>query len=128
MKNNGEYLSDLHFEHQLWNSKLNFYADEVKIYENRLSEIAGRYTSEEVLAQVEHFQNQFIRQKELIDELKHNVNNHEEALVDYAEANPVAVDHAKFRDHGTMREEMEGFDKVYGELKAEFQRFSAKWM
>lgn len=128
MKNNGEYLSDLHFEHQLWNSRLDFYKDEVRIYENRLGEIANRYTGEEVLAQVEHFQNQFIRQRELIDELKHNVNNHEEALVDYAEANPVAVDHAKFRDHGSMREEMESFDKAYDELKKEFQRFSAKWM
>lgn len=128
MKNNGEYLSDLHFEHQLWNSKFDFYGDEVAIYENRLGEIANRYTSDEVLAQVEHFQNQFIRQKELIDELSHRVNKHEEALTQYVQENPTAVDHVKFRDHGALREEVSSFDKIYTELKSEFQRFSSKWM
>ncbi len=128
MKKAGEYLTDLHFEHQLWSSKLSFYSDEVKIYENRLGEIAGKYTSEEVLAQVEHFQNQFIRQKEVIDELNHGVNKHEEALTQYVLENPTAVDHVKFRDHGALRNEMTSFDKLYGELKEEFQRFSSKWM
>lgn len=128
MKNNGEYLSDLHFEHQLWNSKLNFYGDEVKIYENRLGEIANRYTANEVLAEVEQFQNQFIRQKETIDELKHAVNKHEEALTQYVEENPTAVDHVKFRDHGDLREKVTSFDKAFDELKGGFQKFSSKWM
>ena len=30
-------LTDFHFEHRLWANELNFFADEVKIYEHRVS-------------------------------------------------------------------------------------------
>ena len=51
-------------ENKEWTSNLSFYKDEIKIMENRLVEITSKNTSKEILAQVEHFQNQLIIQKE----------------------------------------------------------------
>jgi hypothetical protein len=124
----GVYLSDLHFEHKLWDKSSDFYKDEIKVYENRLEELVNRYTDKEMLSQIEHFQNQFVRQKEILDEIKHEVNKHEHALSDFAEERPIAVDHVKFRDHGKLREKVQDFEKIYSELKQDFQKFSAKWM
>ena len=38
-------LAGLHFEHRLWANELNFFADELKIYEHRLEELVNKYTS-----------------------------------------------------------------------------------
>ena len=123
-----KHIDDLHFEHQLWRSEANFYADELKIYQKRLAEIASKNTGEEVRKQVEHFQNQFIIQKEQMDILNHEVNVHEQWLAEFAKKHPVAVDHHLFADHTTMHEKMLAFNKMYTELKNEFNRFLAAWM
>ena len=54
------YNSDLHFEHKQWNSELAFWEDELKTFKNRLSELVTRWTDNEELAQLEHYQNEFI--------------------------------------------------------------------
>lgn len=123
-----KHIDELHFEHQLWISQAKFYADELKIYQNRLAEVAAKNTKEEVRAQVEHFQNKFIIQKEQLDILNHEVNLHEQWLAKYAKEHPVAVDHKLFADHKTMHEKMEVFPVIYNELKAEFTKFLATWM
>ena len=123
-----KHLDDLHFEHQLWTSEAKFYVDELKIYQNRLAEIASKNTSEDVRKQIEHFQNKLIIQKEQLDILNHEVTVHEQWLAKYAQAHPVAVDHVLFADHKKMHEGMEMFDKIYAELKTEFNKFLAAWM
>ena len=123
-----KHIDELHFEHQLWTSSAKFYVDELKIYQKRLAEIASKNTNEEVRKQVEHFQNQFIIQKEQIDILNHEVTVHEQWLAKFAKENPVAVDHHLFADHTAMHEKMEAFAKMYTDLKHEFNRFLATWM
>jgi len=66
-------VRDLHLEYQFWTRELIFYKEEIKIFEDHLSGILGRNTRNGVPAQVEHFQNQFILQKEVIDFLKHDL-------------------------------------------------------
>jgi hypothetical protein len=123
-----KHIDDLHFEHQLWSSEAKFYADELKIYQNRLAEVAAKNTKAEVRKQVEHFQNQFIIQKEQLDTLNHEINVHEQWLAKYSAKNPVAIEHKFFADHKTMHEQAEAFRKIYNELKDEFRRFLAVWM
>ena len=60
METNVIFNSDLHFEHNLWRAELLFWEDELKSFNNRLSELVKRWTDKEVLAQLEHFQNQFV--------------------------------------------------------------------
>ena len=122
------HISDLHFELNLWLNELKFYKDEIKIFNRRLEDIVSRNTDKEVMRQLEHFQNQYIRQIEVIDVLRHEVKQHENILEKEVIDNPVAVDHRYFEDHTDLREQADQFKKIYRELKEEFMLFITKWM
>jgi glycyl-tRNA synthetase len=59
---------------------MKFYTDEITILKNRLGEIASKNNQKDVLAQVEHFQNQLIIQKNNIDEISHIINVDEDLI------------------------------------------------
>lgn len=122
------HLQDLHSDHQLWLNTLGFCKDEIVIFEHRMEHIAKRNTVSEVMAELEHFQNQYIRQSEVIDELRHDIKQHENHLEKFTIDHPVAVDHVLFQDHTSFRERVHTFEKLYGELKAEFMRWLADRM
>lgn len=123
-----KHYSDLHFEHKVWLNEMQFYKDEIRTFHSRLEEIVGRYTDKTVLAQLEQFQNRFIREKEVIDELHHDIKQHENYLeLEIAKA-PVASEHRLFNDHGVLRDKMSSFSKLHMELKQEFFGFLSKWM
>lgn len=111
------HIDDLHFEHQRWISELKFFKDELKFYKNRLEEIAQRYTSQEVLKGIEHFQNQFYLQGNNIDELIHDLNQHEHELSKFAKEHPVAVDHVLFVDNVPMRDRVDTNRNIINDLK-----------
>jgi hypothetical protein len=116
-------IDDLHFDHQLWLSETKFFRDELAIYQNRLSEVASKYTVSDVLKQIEHFQNQFIIQKNELDIITHLTNEHEQWLTNYAKAHPVAIDHVEFANHVVLEDKMVMFKKLYTELKHDFLKF-----
>ena len=123
-----KHIDELHFEHKLWTSKMRFYMDELSIFENRLSELVQRNTKVEVTSEIEHFQNQFIRQREVAQQLISKCNDHEKFLANQAKEHPVAIDHVLFADHTKLRDEAEIYDKIYAELKTEFINLLRKWM
>src|SRR4051812_5933668 len=98
-----KYAYDLHAEHKEFTNKLAFYKDEIKIMQSRIEEIASKNTSKEVLAFVDHFQNQLIIQKNNIDELNHRINEHEQYIQKNIAENPNSADHRKLNDHPKMR-------------------------
>lgn len=120
-------IEQLHFEHQVWSKELSFFADEINIYENRLGTLVSGSSDKEMLAGLEHFQNQFIRQKEVIDQLDRNIRVHEKHLSDLA-SKDMESSPSDSGIHDTMREEMNQFRKIYSELKTEFFKFMGKWM
>lgn len=123
-----KYLSDLHHDHMMWLNTLQFRKEETTILEHRLKEIAARNTKQEVTAEVEHFQNNFIRQRELIDELRHEINAHESELEHEMMMKPVSVEHRYFLDHGKLRQRIKTFEKLYMELKNDFYGWVGKWL
>lgn len=123
-----KHIDELHFEHQLWSNEAKFYKDELKIYQERLDEIASKNNSEDARKGIEHFQNQFIIQKEQLDILNHGINEHEQWLAKYSKENPVAIDKKLFADHTAMHDKADSFRKIYNELKQEFNRFMITWM
>ncbi len=122
------YLEDLHFEHNLWLNELSFFEDEVNIYEHRLEDLVKKFEEKELLIELEQFQNQFIRQKEVIDQLKHDINKHERRISNFAQENLDTIENTHFLDHTGLRDHMESFRSIYGELKKGFYAFMAKWM
>jgi histidinol phosphatase-like enzyme len=112
----------------VWTRRLKFYKDEIDMFESYLGEVAVKNTSKDCLASVEHFQNQFIRQKEVIDEFVHDIKIKEESLARYAEENPVAIDRKYFEPEPAMTDRYQTFEHIYQDLKEEYRRFLAKWM
>lgn len=121
-----KYLHELHAEHNEFLSIIAFAKDEIKTFKNRLDEVVTANNKAEVMAQVEHFENQFIRHNEVIDELKHEIHECEVKIAKLAESNNVATDHRKADDHVELRDQIETFNKIYAELKDDFKRFLEK--
>ncbi len=124
----GEKIYTQHADHTEWMSKLKFYADEIIVMKGRLGEIASKNSHQDVLAQVEHFQNQFIIQKNNIDELAHVIKVDENTLEKEVNKNPIAVDHRDMPSHAGEKEAIDAFEKNFNDLRAEFKTFAAKWM
>ena len=122
------FIYDQHQIHQDWLSRLQFYKEEIYILKERLQEITSKNSSKEALAKAEHFQNQFIVQRNNIDELAHSIKAHEAKIVQEIENNPIAVDHRKVDNHVEEEDFMSYFEKNFSELRAEYNRFSAEWM
>ena len=121
-------IYQLHEEHKTWLNKLLFYKDELSIMTNRLLEVASKNTSSEVLALVDHFNNQLIIQKEQIDILNHDIKSHESYLEAAVRKNVNDIEHAKFSDHKNHRESIAVFEKIFKELREELIDFLSKWM
>lgn len=117
-----------HEENTEWSKNLDFYADEIKIFTKRLEEIASKNTVQQVRAEIEKFQNQFIVQKNNIDEIAHAVTINEDILMNEIKKNEFASDHRKVENHTKEKEMVESFEKNFKNLREEFNRFSAKWM
>lgn len=117
-----------HAENSQWLNDLKFYDDEIGILKNRLAEIAAKNNHKDVLASVEHFQNQLIVQKQNIDEIMHAVKSNEAAMQKNIAANPVSADHRHISYHGREKEMVSSFEKNFNALRSEFKNFAAEWM
>jgi hypothetical protein len=123
-----EKIYTQHEENKEWASNLSFYNDEIKIFGNRLAEIASKNTSKEILGQVEHFQNQLIVQKDHIDRINHKINLSNDAINADINMNLTAVDHRSIKDHEVIRDNMKSFESIFTNLKTELNTFLSKWM
>jgi len=63
-----------------------------------------------------------------MDQLIHDVNEHEHFLAKYAEENPVAVDRVLFEDHGPLRARIDTNRAIVEDFKRDYLRFLVKWM
>lgn len=106
-----------------WYKLLSFNADLVRVFQNRLTEIVNRNTRKEVLAEAEHFQNQFILQKEQFDVLLHEINDQKMQMrKDFLQDNPVV--YLPVADNQVLlKDKMEIADKIFLQTKKEFYRF-----
>lgn len=122
------YIMDLHHDHRIWLNELSFYADELKIFKERLEYVVMRNTDHDFLARAEHFQNLFLRQREVRDVIRHEIKQAENHIEKYAKEHPIALDHVHFVNHHHLVDQMETYRKLYHEMKEDFMKFLAKWM
>lgn len=120
-------VRNLHYENKVWKNELLFVADEIQVYENRLTDLVMGETPHEMLPKLEHFQNQFIREKEVIDHLKHDVNSHEHKLVEWVRTEKGNEESLTLK-HEALQERMAIFRKIFAELKGKFYQFLAEYM
>jgi hypothetical protein len=123
------HLIDLHFENETWLNELKFISEEINLLENKMPHLlianAGLIDR---LARIEQFQNQFIRQRELLDELIHDVSKSEQMLAEKAKKmNPAEVLHKNLSDHTELREKVDSYKNIYGNFKRKFFDFIIHW-
>jgi hypothetical protein len=116
-------LSDLHFEHKLWLNELDFSKDELSIFTNRLAGAIQKNTDKTVTTMAESKQNQLIKQKDAVDELRHLIQSHESKLAHYAMEHVIETDHAHFANHKDIRDKMMRFTELYTAFKVDLKRF-----
>jgi hypothetical protein len=109
-----------------WVNDLTFYKDELNVFQTRLEEVAKQNNKLEVMTEVEHFQNQFIRQHEVIDTLKHDLKKFNNTIVENISKNPVASDRRTTAAPVELEDQYQTFLKIYNELKADFEKFLVK--
>lgn len=119
---------ELHEEHMSWLKEIDFFRDELQIMQKRLDEIASKYTKSDVLKEVEHFQNQFKIHRNHLDELAHSAKEHEQYLQNKLKQNDTAADKQRAFDHPLMRQRFQTQEKMFNELRHEFNKFLSKTM
>ncbi|ARV15071.1 hypothetical protein [Polaribacter sp. SA4-12] len=119
---------NLHFEHVQWKRELIFWDDELKSFNNRLNELVTRWTDKDVLAQLEHYQNEFILHAGVIDDIVEAINKHEMIISKYSEKSYDFMDIYMVKNHLEFRDKMETQRQIYADLKKEFFRFLSKYM
>ena len=128
MKKELIFNTNLHFEHENWNRELNFWEDELASFQNRLEELAVRWTDKSVLAQVELFQNQFLLEKEAINSIQDQIEMHETNMAGHYEKNEDVLNKDLVEKHLKLRERMENERELYNDMKNKLFRFLTKYM
>ena len=127
MSNIKKPIPVLHSEITEWKSDVELIRSEIETFQKQLNEIASKNSSQEVLSEVEHFQNQFIRQLEVTDELLHNLHAADHELAEKADvgsdSNLIFMD-----DNKGIRDSIATNNKLFSELKNEYHLFLEKWM
>lgn len=114
-------------ELQSWKRELSSTKEEIKSFEQELASLTCKNNNREVLAHVEHFQNNFIRQKEVIDELRHDLPDSRNKVENIFNSRHQSSeeDHDA---HAYLADRMETFRKLYHELKDDFQKFESEYL
>ena len=83
-----------------WKRELNFFKMEIPMLKERLEEVVSKNTDQEILAQVEHFENKFKIMDSNLDELLHDINLKNDQLSSQAMAKPqyISVKMVEFDD------------------------------
>jgi hypothetical protein len=87
-----------------------------------------RWTDKEVLAKLEHYQNEFILHDKRIDELQEAIEAHEIRMAALSKAKKDVLDTQLVKKHFEFRNKMETQREIYANLKKEFFRFLSKYM
>jgi len=121
-----KHVTELHTDRVEWLKKMMFYKDDLASHLNRLSEVVQNNSSIEVTSMAEHFQNQFIRQLEVNDVLCHEINDESRLFAEIEAQNPVATDRKLAIDHSELRDKVETYEKLFNDLRHEFNTFVSK--
>ncbi|SHJ43911.1 hypothetical protein SAMN04487911_12133 [Arenibacter nanhaiticus] len=66
----------LHLEYLQWKKELDHWEEELYSLEHRLEELRKRWKNQNLLAQLEHYQGEFILQKEDLNGLRQDIGKH----------------------------------------------------
>ncbi|SEP41589.1 hypothetical protein SAMN05428947_115108 [Mucilaginibacter sp. OK283] len=107
---------------------ISFYKQELGIMQERLQEIAADNTAREVQEKVEHFQNQFLIHGNYLDELKHDIHGNDQDIEAELLRTGTTVSESVATEHTRIHERYLNEERMFNDLRHEFNRLAAKWM
>ncbi len=111
-----------HQEHRDWLSKLNFYQDEIKIFQHELMRILMKHPkSLSIIEHVEEYQKIFLAKLEHIDKLRLKIILHEKELGESLTPSTENV-----WDHSEERLQINEFVNDFEAMKQNFRRFASR--
>ena len=121
-------LAHLHLICEDWKRELDFFKTEIRYLRKRLEEIASKNTSMDVLTNVEHFENKFRIMGIHVDELHHDVNLKNEALLKEAAEKPMYINVKMIASDENLIDLMSDTSTDFHATKKEFYRFLSNVM
>lgn len=118
----------LNYEHFDWLKTIEFYKNDLSVLQKRLAEVAFKNTGKEVMADVEHFQNQLIVQKNNLEELSHGIYEHIHHVVENSRVHSGKVAYTLVEEHGKKKDEFTSLVNILNGLRKDFNSFLSKWM
>jgi uncharacterized protein (DUF342 family) len=115
-------------ELQSWKHELSSIKQEIRHFEHHLENMAAKSLPKDLLAQVEHFQNSFICQKEVIDKLRHDLPDSRHKVENIYNSRQDMSTQDGLRAHDLLSDRMDMFRRIYDEVKEHFKRFESEWM
>ncbi|MES2265111.1 MAG: hypothetical protein V4520_00030 [Bacteroidota bacterium] len=107
---------------------ITFYKQELTILQERLEEVAADNTAREVQEKVDHFQNQFLIHGNYLDQLKHDINANDRRFEAELLQTGTQVPETLATEHTLIHERYLNEERIFNELRHEFNRFAAEWM
>ena len=107
---------------------LDFYKQEITILTKRLEEVAADNTGHEVAEKVEYFQNQFLIQRNNIDDLKHRIHENLNGIEDQIKESAGFISKASAAENAGLYDQYLATEKIINDVRQEFNRFASKWM
>jgi len=117
-------LSDLNFNLDVWKRELKFQEGEMDYFEEKLEHIAMRNPENDVLIQLEGFQNKIIREREVMGHLRHKIRMKKRELAKTKFENNSSV---LFQEKQVLlKDEMKTFVRMHYQLKELMMDFFLK--
>jgi hypothetical protein len=114
-----------YYENLTWERLLEFFKQENAFLKTRLSEVVDQLTDKDFLELAEHFQNVFIIKDEFIDELRHDINDHEILLKTVMSSPDKKADKKILKKQEKLRNEMETLERDFTKDKNQFNKYLA---
>ena len=115
-------------EKSAWLRGIEFYQDEIIIMRKRLQEISANNTAREVKRKIEQFQNQFEVHEEQLRKLRIAVKNHAAHIADDFTDHHGQLEKSTVIEHDTMRDDYVNTEKLFNEMRHDFNRFLSKYL
>ncbi len=120
------YLSDLNFNLEVWKRELKFQEGEMDYFEEKLEHVAIRNMGNDVMRQLEPFQNKIIREREVMGHLRHRIRMKKREI---AQAKYDSNSEVKFHERQVLlKDEMKVFVKMHYDLKEDMMDFFLKYL
>ncbi|WP_457617738.1 hypothetical protein [Lutibacter sp.] len=117
-------LSDLNFNLDVWKRELKFQEGEMDYFEEKLEHIAMRNPGNDVMIQLEGFQNKIIREREVMGHLRHKIRMKKRELAKTKFENNSGV---LFQEKQVLlKDEMKTFVRMHYQLKELMMDFFLK--